>query len=41
MPTVLEFFQWCFYAVVGSIVLALCICIVGVALTEIRKRWQG
>ena len=39
MPTVLEFFQWCFYAVVGSIIVSLCICIVGIALIELRNKW--
>jgi hypothetical protein len=41
MPTVLEFFQWRLYAFVGSITLALCICIISVALIEIRKKWRG
>lgn len=41
MLTVLEVFQWCIYAIKGTIVLALCVCIVRAALSEIRKKWRG
>lgn len=39
MPTLADFFLGMFYLLAFSIVLAVCLMIVGAALTEVRKRW--
>lgn len=39
MPTPADFFLFCVYLLIGSVIVAVCIMLIGTTFIELRKRW--